>query len=69
MTLNLKDHVFITLGDAQPFPGTVIELRPGWVRVTGRGSVEGSYFDSWFPESSPSVKIKPSATHAQRKQR
>jgi len=41
------------------FEGKVSELRTGWARVFGKGSILDTHFDEWFPIISKSVWIEP----------
>lgn len=58
MTIEAKDRVFVTLGKDQPFPATVAEVRGNWLRLIGKGSVDGCIFDQWFPANAKEVTIK-----------
>jgi len=62
MNLEINDQVFLTVGDAPAVKGQVVDLRSGWVRIAGRGSVDaGPYaciYDEWFSLCAPQVQIK-----------
>ena len=49
-------HVFVFRPN-DSFPGMVVDYRPGWVRVMGKGSIADTYFNEWFPVDSERLKV------------
>lgn len=41
------------------FAGMVVDLRAGWVRVTGAGSIHGTIYNEWFPIASKRLSVEP----------
>jgi hypothetical protein len=65
--LEIGKNCFVRL-PTHSFPGIVMELREGWVRVAGRGDCEwdgddgcvhSSRFDDWFKIDAACVQVKP----------
>jgi len=41
------------------FSGVVVDLREGWAHVIGKGGIEDTHFNEWFPITSPSLSVEP----------
>lgn len=57
--LTLGGHCFV-LRPETSFSGNVAAMRDGWVRVIGKGSIQDTYFDEWFPIKSHSLNVEAS---------
>ena len=56
--LEIGGNCFVVRPD-QSFPGRVAQLRPGWVRVVGKGEHEKTVVDEWFPVRSKALTVTP----------
>ena len=56
--LEVGGHCFVRRPESS-FPGRVVDLRDGWVRVSGSGSIVDTIFDEWFPIRSKCLTVEP----------
>jgi hypothetical protein len=57
-TLQIKGKCFVHRPNGS-FSGTVADMRSGWVRIVGKGSVPDCCFDEWFPTEAKLIVIRP----------
>jgi hypothetical protein len=56
--LEIGGHCFVRRPEGS-FAGRVAELREGWGRIVGKGSIADTTFDEWFPIESKLQSINP----------
>lgn len=56
--LEIGGHCFVRRPEGS-FPGRVVDIREGWVRIAGKGSIVDTIFNEWFPIQSKCLAVEP----------
>jgi hypothetical protein len=55
--LEIGGHCFVRRPEGS-FAGRVADLREGWARIIGKGSIVDTTFDEWFPIQSKCLTVE-----------
>ena len=55
--LEIGSHCFVRRPEGS-FAGRVADLREGWARIVGKGSIVDTTFDEWFPLKSKCCNVE-----------